>query len=208
MKKLNLQNLSRPEAFQTTISRKVRAKALKIAKNFKGNILDIGCGNGLLMLELLDGNGENDCVFGIDYDFNILLEGSTIFKDNAINSNRFIYCDAFQSPLRNKSFDMIFCLNTFMNIDSIKTIYKLIFEMYRICNDRGKIIFDFRNSDNPLLRRKYIQSAENKGLEIYSYRRTDFYSIVEKLKPKKINFIPIGLPIQFLTLGYIAVMEK
>ena len=52
-------------------------------------------------------------------------------------------------------FDAIVCINVFFNMDSLKSIELALKEMKRSCKNTGRIIFEFRNSANPLLKIKY-----------------------------------------------------
>jgi len=208
MKDLNLQNIMRPEAFQTRISKLVRKKVLGITKNFEGNILDVCCGNGLFLLEYCAQNGERDNIIGLDYDFEAIQEGKLLFADNNFGNDNFINGDALNLPFPDDFFDNVFCLNTLINFYPFKKIEDLVKELYRVCNKGGKILFDFRNINNPVLKFRYYKNANSGRLTTYGHRKSDFSAIFNKLDIKKIIFVPIGISLPLISLGYLTVLEK
>jgi len=208
MKNLNLQHLSRPEAFQTTISKKVRSKALKISRDLRGNILDVGCGNGLFLLEWYTSFGDQSKAFGTDYDFESLKEAKLIFIDNNLSSEVFILGNAFNLPFPSDSFNNVLCLNTLINIHPFKNIETLIKELHRVCKKNGKIIFDFRNIQNPILKIKYIRNSLTGRLTTHGHRWKDFQPIIQQLNIKNTLIIPIGSSISLLSMGFLIIMEK
>ncbi|MCK4826515.1 class I SAM-dependent methyltransferase [bacterium] len=208
MKTLNLQNLSRPEAFQTTISRKVRAKALKISKDITGTILDVGCGNGLFLLECCTSLVDQSRTFGLDHDYHALKNAHRIFMDNNLSPDKFISGNAFNLPFQSNYFDAVFCLNTLINIHPFDDIEALIKELHRVCNKKGKIIFDYRNLHNPVLKLKYISNTITGRLTTHGHYLKDFQPLFRQLNIKNISQVPIGSSITIFSLGFLTILEK
>jgi ubiquinone/menaquinone biosynthesis C-methylase UbiE len=89
----------------------------------KDNVLDLGCGTGLLA-EFLDKN-----VIGLDLSLEMLKSG----KDKEI----FIQGDIENLPFKNNSFDTILSFSSFMNLSNLK---KGLLEVKRILNKNGLFV--------------------------------------------------------------------
>jgi len=208
MPELNLQHLSRPEAFQTTISVKVRSKAHEIAADLHGKILDVGCGNGIFLLEWSAGADPSTRLFGLDYDGDALNEAKLIFKDNHLPPDRFIRGDAFHLPFPENMFDAVFCLNTLINIHPFSRVSMLLSELHRVCKKSGKIVFDYRNAYNPVLKSRYIYNSVTGRLTTHAHSWTDFAELRKKLGIRHSEKKPIGSRFPLFALGFMTVWEK
>ncbi|MDD5766281.1 MAG: class I SAM-dependent methyltransferase [Candidatus Marinimicrobia bacterium] len=208
MTELNLQHLSRPEAFQTTISVKVREKAHEVAAELHGKILDVGCGNGIFLLEWSAGDNQSTQLFGLDYDGHALSEAKLIFKDNHLSPDRFIRGDAFHLPFPENSFDAVFCLNTLINIHPFTRVSALLSELHRVCKKNGKIVFDYRNAYNPVLKSRYVFNSVTGRLTTHAHRWSDFSELRMKLGIQHAEKKSIGSWFPLFSLGFMAVWEK
>ncbi|MBL7136601.1 MAG: class I SAM-dependent methyltransferase [Candidatus Marinimicrobia bacterium] len=208
MKELNLKNSIRPEAFQTTISKIVRAKALNTLKNINGKILDVGCGNGIFLLESEVNFSERISIYGVDLDFTALKNAKVVFKDNDLEPKRLILGNGYQLPFANNSFNTVFCLNTLVNLAPLSIIEKLLTELYRVCRPGGLIIFDYRNGYNPILTCKYRINLVTRSLSTFAYKWKHFIPLVTKLNAKKVALYPLGKNNKFLAVGFLLVLEK
>jgi len=208
MKELNLKNSIRPEAFQTTISKIVRAKALDTLKNISGKILDVGCGNGIFLLKSEVNFSEQISTYGVDLDFMALKNAAVVFKDNDLKPNRFILGNGYQLPFPDHLFETVFCLNTLVNLAPLSIIEKLLTELYRVCRPGGFIIFDYRNGYNPILAGKYRINLMTRSLSTFAYKWKHFIPLVTKLNAKKVALYPLGKNNKFLAVGFLLVLEK
>ncbi len=208
MKPLDLHRASRPKAFQTTTSRKVRHAALQIALQLEGKILDVGCGNGLFLLEWYATAAKFPLAFGLDYDHLAIAETNSLFHDNQLPLNRFIVGDAFQMPFAANTFDNIFCLNTLINISPFERVGRLLTEIHRICRPGGLIIFDYRNAFNPYLASQYFFNSITKRLTTHGNSRRQFRPLISKLGIKERQRVPIASPLPGFPLGYLNIWEK
>lgn len=98
-------------------------------------VLDIGCGNGRLSLEVLNRTGARQLI-GID------LDEKAIAKAKLINDKRlsFFVSDASNLSFENESFDIIFCNIAFQQfLDKEKAIH----EMNRVLRNGGEVIINF-----------------------------------------------------------------
>jgi ubiquinone/menaquinone biosynthesis C-methylase UbiE len=208
MTELKLDKSFRPEAFQTPISKIVRSKCLNILQKQSGRILDVGCGNGIFLLEAIAKYPGNIQVFGIDRDYAALGNAKLVFKDNDFNSERFILGNAYQLPFDDDTFDAVFCINTLVNLAPIASIEALIKELHRICKKGKYIIFDYRNWYNPILSVTYFLNRITNSLSTYAYRWKQFESIVTKLKAKRVALHSLGPRNPLLATGQLVILEK
>jgi len=208
MQELNLNRQIRPEAFQTRISRLVRSAALRIAHSLSGTGIDLGCGNGLFILDCMANESVNIELFGLDYDQQSLQNGHLLFRDNHFNPNRFVSGDFFNLPFANERFNAVFCLNTLVNLHPFTKIANLISEMHRICKPGGKIILDYRNKHNPLLRLKYLNNIFTGRITTHGHCLGDFSKIFDNLKIRILEKIPLGHKFKITAVGFMLILEK
>jgi len=208
MKDLNLDNLSRPEAFQTGISRLVRKTVLEQVHEVKAPILDACCGNGIFLLEYCSSVNYYTDIYGVDLDIDALETARQLFIDNNLESPVFAKGDASNLSFSDHQFRSIFCLNTLINIHPFNKIEAIISELFRVLKPGGKIYLDFRNQLNPALKYKYRKNIKTGALTTYGHKKSDFSTILEKLKVTHYSFKPIGIPFPFLAKGYLLIIEK
>jgi len=101
-------------------------KYLAVKPNF--HILDIGCGTGMIMKNVLSSFGK---VHGIDAS----PEAVEFCKDRALSN---VYCaNAVETGLDSNTFD---CITAFMIIEHIDDDVKFIKELERMCKKGGKVL--------------------------------------------------------------------
>ncbi|MDO9547687.1 MAG: class I SAM-dependent methyltransferase [Candidatus Marinimicrobia bacterium] len=208
MKELKLERSFRPEAFQTSISKIVRTETHKILKNIHGEILDVGCGNGIFLLEAAADYPEQFSTYGVDMDFAALDNAKLVFMDNGLNPDRFIQGDAYRLPFADNMFDAVFCINTLVNLAPISTIEHLIRELHRVCKKGKYIIFDYRNAYNPAISIMYKMNRLTNSLSTFAYKWKQFKPLVKELNAKLISLTPLGSNNIFLAMGFLTVLEK
>lgn len=96
-----------------------------------GRVLDDGCGVGLLAKKL-----ANDRVVGIDISSEMLRHASA-------NSNRLILGNSQELPLRDKSFDIVFCRSLLHHLPVPELA---ISEIHRILRPGGEAVFADTNA--------------------------------------------------------------
>lgn len=208
MKDLNLKNLSRPEAFQTGISKLVRKTVLEKIHEVQEPILDACCGNGIFLLEYCASVNYYSEIFGVDLDIDALETAEQIFVDNNLEAPQFMQENASTLPFPDNKFSTIFCLNTLINIHPFSEIEKLIAELFRILKPGGKIFMDFRNQSNPVLNYRYKKNIKSGALTTYAHKKSDFDNILSELDVSHHSFQPIGSQLPFLAKGYLLTIEK
>lgn len=208
MTNLNLDNLSRPEAFQTGISKLVRKTVLEQVHTAEEPILDACCGNGIFLLEYCATVKNYHDVYGVDIDGEALNEAKQLFQDNLLKPPTFITHDVYKLPFNNNYFKTVFCLNTLINIYPFKLVEKLILELYRVLKPDGRLFIDFRNKNNPLLNYAYRKNIIHGRLTTYAHKKSDFNVLLNRLSPGAVQFQPIGSPLPFLAKGYLMIIRK
>ncbi|MFT4303403.1 MAG: class I SAM-dependent methyltransferase [Candidatus Woesearchaeota archaeon] len=142
----------------------------QIPKYGNHSILDLGTGNGILLIKVAKHNPN--CTFiGVDFSKGMLLQAKTNFKKYKI-IGRLIKTNLTKIPLESNSIDYIISNNVFHHVKDKKKLYQ---EIYRILKKKGKLIYsdshdavdnEFRNSkfewvkkDNNFAK-KYKKSAD------------------------------------------------
>jgi ubiquinone/menaquinone biosynthesis C-methylase UbiE len=128
---------------------KVRQEALALCRHRQGNILEVGCGEGLFLAQLA-GQNRDITIWGVDNNRERLTRAGEKIKGVNLSLQ-----DALSLSFADEFFDTVICLNTIFNMESIGAVRQALKEMKRTCKAGGSIIFDFRNSGNPLLSVKY-----------------------------------------------------
>jgi len=114
---------------------------LAIKKHVKNSdkILDLGCGNGRLLLSLQKIDLKNIDYLGLD-NSNKFIKNNQELKKNNINI-KFIQQDILNlQNLNNNTFDIIFMIASFNHIPSKELRQKVLNEIYRILKPNGKLI--------------------------------------------------------------------
>jgi len=131
----------------------VRRAVLDLCRGKRGTALEIGCGEGLFAGQLKQREPGLE-VRGVDNDGARLEQAKAKARERGLEID-FSLCDAGRLPFPDASFDLVVCANVFLILGSLGAIENFLSEMKRVCKNDGSIIFDYRNSRNPLLRLKY-----------------------------------------------------
>ena len=171
---------------------RIRKEALALCNNATGRLLEIGCGEGLFLAQIAEQN-RNIEVWGIDND-DARLKAAALRLPN-VNLSR---CDAADLFFKDGYFDTVICINVLFNMRSIDEVKRTLEEMKRVCRDDGRIIFDFRNSANPILPLKYklakYYDDTLKGLPLNTYSIGAVTDILKETGLAVSNKRFIGLP--------------
>lgn len=175
----------------------VREKILSFCGAKQGKILEVGCGEGLFLSKIAK-NKKYSMVCGVDIWRDILIRAGVRFKADGIKSVELAQADAAMLPFKDDVFDTIVCMNVFFNLPGNEAFQRSMEEISRVCRQGGDIIFDIRNSRNPLLKIKYKfakyydETVKDLPLRTYSFE-------FAKLNLEKYGFeitdkIEIGFP--------------
>ena len=133
----------------------VRQEALNLCGDVgSGRVIEIGCGRGYFLTELAARNRSAE-VWGIDHDEKELAQAERRSKELSLANMRFALQDATQLSLNEESFDAVVCINLLLSLPSLDAVSACLKNMSRICKKSGYILFDYRNSLNPLVPLKY-----------------------------------------------------
>ncbi len=166
---MNISRVARRGAFLGGITSEVRSRAAALLGGARGTAIDVGCGNALLFAEAGEVAGLRR--IGLDGDAALLREARGGMTDNGIAGVRLVRGDAFAPPFREASADVVLLLNTLENIPSDDLTERLLRALMALCGPRGRLIFDFRNGWNPILRVRYV----------FHNLRTDFTTRTHRL---------------------------
>lgn len=132
---------------------KVRGSALELCRGTNGKVLEVGCGEGLFVSRLKQ-QEPGVGVWGVDINSELLQEAAKRVREKGLTVGLSLG-EAGKLDFPDGYFDAVVCVNVFLLLDSFGTVRATLNEMKRVCRSGGKIIFDFRNSHNLLLRAKY-----------------------------------------------------
>lgn len=119
-------------------------------------VLDLGCGAGVLLPELLKHIGRSGRVFALDFSLEMLKQAQ--HKRIAENIT-YINADAENLPFKNNFFDYITCLATFPHLDQQQ---KSLEEMGRVLKSKGKLFISH------LASREGINAFHKQGNKIFA----------------------------------------
>lgn len=187
----------------TKFQKKVRKKTIGLARRKKGKLLEIGCGNGLFLVEFSK-KSEMD-LYGVDFSKKMLLRVKRRTEEAAINNLKFCLGVAQNLPFQKNSFDVVVCINTLHSLPDKSDREKAIKQMMRVCKPDGKLILDIRNKLNPWVyfRYKYLSRRIPVGQQLCKiplnpFSLREISKILEKGKFKIFNELPIGFPLKIL----------
>jgi ubiquinone/menaquinone biosynthesis C-methylase UbiE len=158
---------------------RIRKEALGLCSHAKGRLLEVGCGEGLFLAQITGQNRDLEA-WGVDND-DARLKAAAVRLRN-VNLSRL---DAAKLSFEDGYFDTVICVNVLFNMRSIDEVRIALKEMKRVCKKGGSVIFDFRNSLNPLMPMKYLLAGYYddtlKGLPLKTYSPKEIGSVLKEL---------------------------
>jgi len=175
----------------------VRDRVMALLSASSGKVLEVGCGEGLLLLKLAKLKSSLD-VFGIDIWFDILNRAQIKIKQNNVLDIKLGQADAISLPFQDNSFENVICINVLFNLPNELMIKQSLKEISRIVKKNGTIILDIRNRRNPLLYFKYkfakYYDHTVKDLPLRTYSYTQISKYLGENNFKIIDKTEIGFP--------------
>lgn len=176
---------------------KVRKMTLTLCQNLNGRILEVGCGEGLFLSQLIKQNSELE-IWGIDDNATRLSQAEKKIEENNFRKVNLSLQNATSLSFENEYFDTVICINVFFNMPSFESVKESLTEIRRVCKKSGRIIFDFRNALNPLIILKYklarYYDATVKGLPLKAYNLKQIEPVLNNLNLVVIRKRFIGFP--------------
>lgn len=173
-------------------------KCINLADLKKKNALalDIGCSGGRYTFRLVDNDIKT---VGIDIALQALRYANANKKEK--NNPYFIGASVTNLPFTDDSFDAIICMELLHHLDD-KQLLSAFIELRRIIKTGGIIVFDLKNSINPVMYLTYKRLMNNKfkGTSHLMLTRTPFRydRLIRNSGLKIVRKIPIYAPLSLI----------
>ena len=159
----------------------VRKQALDLCAAKPGDILEVGCGEGLFLKQLKNKKPEAR-LWGIDNSPERIQQAKQRLGAQA---NLYV-ASATDLPFADNFFDAAVCINVIFNLPSADIVRQVLAEMQRVVKPEGAVIFDFRNAANWLLWVKYklapLYDATVRNLPLKTYYLSDIEDMCRQQK--------------------------
>jgi len=130
---------------------------LNIENNYSGDILDIGCGHGILLKKIKERGGNKiTSLTGID-----ISQKSIDVARNNVPEAKLVLGLATTLPFKNGAFDFVFIIDTFCYIINFEDALR---EARRVLRPDGKLIFNFGNKNWVLLNDNYYKTRKSHNI--------------------------------------------
>jgi SAM-dependent methyltransferase len=133
---------------------KIRQTVAAWTEGYRGRLLEVGCGEGLLLARIARANPALD-ITGIDHWPEILERGRVLLSQKGLSKIRLEKAEAGLIPFPDDSFDSVLIVDVLMCIKEDREVKDVFAEIGRVCRPGGRLIVEFRNRSNVLLRWKY-----------------------------------------------------
>jgi len=195
----------------------LQAKARKVAIQMmelgdRGSILDAGCGNGALTLELVK-KGYQGTLVGADFSsgmLTVLMERTKAINNLKEGNEQQPYlCRSLveQLPFADSTFDAVVCVNTLHNLPSEQAVLKALKEFMRVCKSSGQLLLQIHNANNPLIRRHFaLYSRSHMPLKSYTVKWLG--SALDSGGFRITQNVPVGFPISAIAPFLVIKAEK
>jgi ubiquinone/menaquinone biosynthesis C-methylase UbiE len=138
------------------------------------SVLDVGCGEGVPLLNILSELQSNNSINGVDFD-----EIKLLMIKNNIPQGNFVKGNIYNLPYKSKTFDLILCLEVLEHLSSPK---KALEEIQRVSSQ--DILFSVPNeplwSFLNVVCLKYIRNCFNTPGHCQKWSSYNFQNLVKK----------------------------
>ncbi|PIN99969.1 hypothetical protein COT72_03995 [archaeon CG10_big_fil_rev_8_21_14_0_10_43_11] len=172
---------------------------LDFLENRSGTLLDLGCGPGIYSSQLLK---RGLSVVSVDFSFNMLqfFKKTVQFPPCPVNA------DAENLPFRDSSFDFVLCVDVMHHLPDDVVVNSLK-QMHAVLKKEGILIFEFKNSCNPLLWWRYRKKSSDEFLLC----SRSFATIQKLLQDSGFEIIRtkgIGFPLKLIAPYTVVIAKK
>ncbi len=143
---------------RATIAQEVAQAALP-----HDHVLELGCGNGVFLKQLLDRRQDLD-IEGVDSSAAMVAEAQKRLPGLTIR------CEKLETRLHQKSGHnprFIVLCNTLHNLSSPKAMHEVLERSAELLPQGGRLLLDIRNGLNPFVEKGYFQNRK-KGLQFFT----------------------------------------
>ena len=138
------------------------------------SVLDVGCGEGVPLLNILSELQSNNSINGVDCD-----EIKLLMIKNNIPEGKFVKGDIYNLPYKSKTFDLILCLEVLEHLSSPK---KALEEIKRVSSQ--DILFSVPNeplySSLNVICLKYVRNFGNSPGHCQKWSSYNFQNLVKR----------------------------
>lgn len=131
-------------------------------------ILELGCGNGKVLVKCLGAVSSNCRITGIDSSPTMVKVARERVASSPYISLIETDIQEWAKTAPTDAYDMVFAANTLHNLPSVDAIIEVIQHMVRLTKAGGLVVFDVRNSLNPLLRYGYWKNRRA-GMQFFPF---------------------------------------
>lgn len=176
---------------------KVRRAALLACRGFSGRLLEVGCGEGLYVAALARQDPQLE-IFGVDLDRSLLAKARERVAAGRYERITLSQQDGSGLAFGDGYFDAVVCINVLYNIPTFEAAARIVSQMKRVCKPGGRLLFDFRNARNALLRAQYrfarYYDRTLRDLPLNAYDPEEIEALMRDLDLAVIQERHIGFP--------------
>lgn len=132
------------------LSDKIRKGAVNEATSHRGKLLEVGSGEGLT-LELIKDIEGYSLLIGLELAEDMIKKCCNRLFNRGSHRVNLLRGLGQRIPIKDNSINSVICVNTFHNLHSFFEVEEILKEICRVCASDGVVIFDIRNSYNPLM---------------------------------------------------------
>jgi len=149
-------------------------------------VLEVGCGNGILLKQLENLNKPDVQLVGLDYAFQMVNETKKLLKLPA--STLVLQADGSDLPFDSNFFDIAMMCNVTLNIDQ-PFLEQIFIEIFRVLKPHGFFLVEFKNRHNPLvfLRTRLLRG----GKTVRDFTKTNFLNTLDRIGFQLIQIKPV-----------------
>ncbi|MBN1871179.1 MAG: class I SAM-dependent methyltransferase [Candidatus Omnitrophica bacterium] len=188
---------------------KIRAAVVAICSSRAGRLLEVGCGEGILLHRLCLSNSKLD-VIGIDINESLLAKARERFAIKKDRCPILVMANAKRLPIKDNLFDTVLIVNVVLLQREISNVRSMLLELARVCKRGGRIIIDYRNSRNMLfhLLYKHAHLYDATLRSIYTCNISEIRKICDEAGLKIIGTMGVGFFVKSLAPVVILELEK
>lgn len=140
----------RADSGRGLLHRRICRTALQALRGIPAPVLEIGCGNGLFLSELVKSGHQG--LLGADFSLRMLVN----IPGEVSRQVRPVVTRAQALPFATGSLSAVVCVNVMYNLQSRELAGLVIREAARALRPGGSLVFDFRSTWQPLNRLRFL----------------------------------------------------